>query len=74
MPTPNQRVNIVTNKELHASLSSIAKLEDMSLSAVARELIIEALEKREDRYLSDIANARDSKSQKTISHDKFWKD
>ena len=72
MPTTNPRINIVTNKELYNSISSIAKIEDISLSAVAKELIIEALDKREDKFLSDIASIRDGANKKTISHKKIW--
>ena len=72
MPTISPRINIVTNTELYNSIRHIAKAEDISLSAVAKELIMEALDKREDRFLSDISNTRDNEGAKTISHKKIW--
>ena len=72
MPTPNPRINIVTNAELYQSLVILAESEDKSLSAVAKDLILEALDKREDRYLSNIANARDKGDSKTMSHKEIW--
>jgi len=72
MPTINPRINIVTNIELHKAICHIAKTEDISLSAAAKELIIEALDKREDRFLSDIANVRDKDSAKIVSHKNIW--
>lgn len=58
MPTENPRINITTNKKLYAFLSEIAEKEEKSLSALARDLIIEALDEREDRYLSKLADER----------------
>lgn len=72
MSSHSPRINIVTNQDLYSSLSALAGLEDKSLSAIAKELIVEALEKREDRYLSEIANLRDKDSVKTKSHKEIW--
>lgn len=43
------------------------------MSVVAKELIEDALEKHEDLRLSEMAMKRESKSKKTISHEKAWK-
>lgn len=72
MPTHNPRINIVANEELYNSLSALAASEEKSLSAISKELIIEALEKREDQYLSEIANLRDKDHNKTLSHKEIW--
>jgi len=42
-----------------------------SVSCVAKQLILEALELREDFYLSKLAESRED--QRTISHEKAWK-
>ena len=73
MPTRNPRLNIVLTKALMQALSEIAKNEEKSLSVIAQELIIEALERHEDRLLSDLAMKREQKPGKTISHEKAWR-
>ncbi len=73
MPTKNPRVNITFEPSTVAILLSLAKQEHMSLSNLTKELVLEALDRREDRVLSAIAEARDCKSVKTISHDDAWK-
>lgn len=54
-------------------LTEIAAHEDKSLSTVAQELIVEALDRHEDMLLSGLAMKREQKSKKTIPHDKAWK-
>lgn len=44
----------------------------MSVSSKAVELIRLALEIEEDRYFAKIAEERDVKGVKYISHDDFW--
>ena len=64
MPTKNQRINITTNEKLMSNITLIAKQEKKTVSTLAKELIEEALDKREDMYLSTIANSREIKSSK----------
>lgn len=73
MPTKNPRLNVVLDAELFQMIERLSKQEDKSMSVVAKELIEEALEKHEDLLLSEIAMKRESKSKKTIPHDKAWK-
>ena len=73
MPTKNPRLNVVLDELLYESLSNLAKKEDKSMSIVARELIQDALDKHEDLSLSELAIKRESKSKRTIKHDKAWK-
>lgn len=54
-------------------LSHLAEHEHKSVSSLAKELIIEALERREDMVLSAIAEIRDVKNAKRIKHDDAWK-
>jgi hypothetical protein len=58
MPTSNPRINIVCEQHLYYEISNIAKAKRTSLSAVALELIREALELREDKALGSIADKR----------------
>lgn len=73
MPTKNPRLNVVLDNELYEMVEKIAQKEGKSLSVVAKELMEDALEKHEDMLLSEMAMKRESKSKKTISHDKAWK-
>ena len=75
MPTKNPRVNIVVEPPLYSVLQNIATSEGVSMSTIARDLIREAIELREDVALADLADARmktfDRK--KSLSHKDVWK-
>lgn len=75
MPTKNPRVNIVVEPPLYSVMQDIATSEGVSMSTIARDLIREAIELREDVALADFADKRmktlDSK--KALSHDDVWK-
>lgn len=73
MPTKNPRVNITLEESLADILSSLAKGEKKSISSLAKELIFEALERREDLNLSAIAEIRDIPKAKRIKHSDAWK-
>ena len=53
--------------------ASIAKSEHKSLSCVVKELAIEALERREDMYLSKLAEKLDTPNAKVHTHEDAWK-
>lgn len=73
MPTKKPRLNVVLSNAILQALTEIAENEDKSLSVVAQELIVEALDRHEDLLLSGIAMKRDKESKRTVSHDKVWK-
>lgn len=73
MPTKNPRINITFEKSTQNVLIHLAQHEHKSISGLAKELILEALDRREDRILSNIAKERDTKKSKTIEHDDAWK-
>ncbi|EKD70302.1 MAG: hypothetical protein ACD_46C00575G0002 [uncultured bacterium] len=73
MPTANPRINITLEKTLASLLEQQAKLEHKSVASIAKELILEALERREDVALSAIAKIRDTKNAKRIKHKDAWK-
>ena len=73
MPTKNPRVNITFEEATAKLLTSLAKNNKKSLSSIAKELIMEALEAREDVALSNLADIRDQENIKTIKHEDAWK-
>jgi len=73
MATINPRLNITLEPSTTALLTELAKREKRSLSSVAKDLIIEALERHEDMSLSAIAQTREEKPGKIIKHVDAWK-
>jgi predicted transcriptional regulator len=73
MATLHPRLSITFDPEKAALLSVLAEQNHQSISAMAKELIIEALERREDMGLSALAAKRDTKHQKRIKHHDAWK-
>lgn len=73
MPTKNPRVNITFEESIAALLAQLAKDEHKSISSMAKELVIEALERREDMALAALAEVRDIKKVKRIKHKDVWK-
>ena len=73
MPTKNPRINITLEESISSLLSQIADHEQKSVSNLTKELILEALERREDVALSALAQARDTVKVKRIKHDDAWK-
>lgn len=73
MPTQNPRVNVTLESAIVCVLSRLARQEHKSVSGLTKELIIEALESREDLALSVLAEARDHSEVKWISHKDAWK-
>lgn len=73
MPTKNPRLNVVLTRAVHQMLSEIAENEDKSLSIVAQELIVEALDRHEDILLSGLAMKRELEYKGTVDHGKAWK-
>ena len=58
MPTKNPRINITFEETTVGLLAHLAKQEHKSVSSLAKELVLEALERREDMVLSAIAKSR----------------
>ena len=73
MPTKNPRINITLEEALAGILSSLARREKKTMSGLAKELIVEALERREDMELSSVAKQRDTKKAKRVKHKDAWK-
>ena len=74
MPTKNPRVNIVVEPPLYMAMQDLAECEGVSMSTVARDLIREAMDLREDVALAALADTRiktfDRK--KALTHEVVW--
>lgn len=73
MPTKNPRINITVEEPIVNLLSELAEKEHKSIATISKDLILEALERREDMALSAIAKIRDTKEAKRIKHSNAWK-
>lgn len=73
MPTKNPRINITLEESTAGFLANLAKLEHKSISSLAKELVLEALDRREDMSLSAIAEKRDTAKVKRVTHAHAWK-
>jgi len=75
MPTKNPRVNIIIEQPLYNAMHALANNEGISMSAVARDLILEAIELREDVALATFADKRMKTFNKkaSLSHNDVWK-
>ncbi len=66
------RINVVVNEEVLNMLNFLAEYEHKSVSLVARELIEDSLERREDQILSEMALRREMENTRLLSHQKAW--
>jgi hypothetical protein len=73
MPTVHPRLNITLEPATADILADLARREKRSVSSVAKDLILDALDRHEDRALSRLAESRDRKGVKTVGHDDAWK-
>ena len=73
MPTKNPRINVTFEESVAGVITHLAQQEHKSVSGFVRELALEALEMREDFYLSQVAEKLDDENVKTYSHDDAWK-
>ena len=72
MATKHPRLNVVMTSELMNTLNFISEHEEKSLPVIAKELIEESLEKREDYHLSALAMRREEDAKDYITHEKAW--
>jgi predicted DNA-binding protein len=73
MTTKNPRINVTFEEVTAKLLANLANQEHKSIAGLVRELALEALEMREDFYLSKIAETLDKEASKTYGHDDAWK-
>ena len=74
MPTKNPRVKIVVEQSLYTVMQDLAASEGIPMSALARNLIREAIEIREDVSLAALADSRMKtfSRKKALSHKDVW--
>lgn len=74
MPTKNPRVNIVVEPPLYKAMHDLATQEGISMSTVARDLIREAIDLREDIALAAFADTRMETFDReaALSHKDVW--
>jgi len=75
MPTKNTRINVVVEKPLYAVIDEISKERGISKSMVVRDLVMQAIELREDMALVRFADerAKSFDTSKAQTHKEVWK-
>ena len=74
MPTKNARINVVVEKPLYTLIDEISKERGISKSMLVRDLVIEAIDLREDQALARFAHEREKTfdKSKALTHDEVW--
>jgi len=74
MPTKNPRINISVDQSLYGFMQGLAEETGLSMSMLARDLIREALELREDSLLAVFAEKREESFDPStaLSHKQVW--
>ncbi|HDD45375.1 MAG TPA: hypothetical protein ENG63_11040 [Candidatus Desulfofervidus auxilii] len=75
MANEQLRINVVFDRSLYTLIKEISERESISMSAVVRDLVREALELKEDVALTKFAEERekDLKEEELMSHEEMWK-
>ena len=74
MPAKNARINVVVEKQLYAVIDELSKERGISKSMVVRDLVMHAIELREDQALVRFAGEREKsfKKSKALTHEEVW--
>ncbi len=73
MAAKNPRINVTFEEATAGLLIKLAGQEHKSVASLVRELALEALERREDYYLSKASEKLDISDSKSFSHEEAWK-
>ena len=73
MANINPRINVTFETTTASLIALLAHKQHRSIASIVRELTLEALELREDIYLSNLAKKLDQPGVKSYSHDDAWK-
>jgi len=73
MPTAKKRLNITLSPDIEEAVKRLAERDKLSRAGKAVELLRIALEIEEDRFWDKLANSRDRRGARFISHKKAWK-
>ena len=72
MPTSKQRINLSVPADVSLALKRLAAKEETTVSSKALSLIERALEQEEDIVLQRVAEKRDRKGARFVSHAAAW--
>lgn len=72
MSVVNPRLSVVIEKPLYKAVQQRAKREGVSLSVAARDMLRMAADTDEDIYFNAIAETRERKTGKWLTHEEFW--
>jgi hypothetical protein len=72
MATTKKRLNISLSKDLDSALAKLAKRDEMPQATKAEYLLRLSIEMEEDGVLNTIAEMRDNRSAKFVSHKSAW--
>ena len=72
MPTLKSRLNISLSDEMKEALQKISRRDRMPAATKAARLLEVALEIEEDKAWNELAEKRDSKTARFLSHKRAW--
>ncbi|MEQ1849830.1 MAG: hypothetical protein ABL890_04535 [Candidatus Peribacteraceae bacterium] len=72
MSTTKKRLNITLSDHLAVFLKKVALRDEVPQATKAAEMLERAMELEEDAYFSMLAEEREKKTSKLLSHDDFW--
>ncbi len=72
MTTIKKRINVSVEKDIEEILKRIARRDRVPTATKASELLRIALEIEEDQAWTTLADKRDTKNARFISHEKVW--
>lgn len=72
MPTVKKRINVSVSKDTELAIERLARRDNVPDATKAADLIHLALEIEEDEVLDAVAQTRDTKNAKFVSHKKAW--
>lgn len=72
MATTKKRINISIGSDIEKMLGMLAKRDSVPQATKVTELLRVALELEEDRVWAAVAETRDTKKARFVSHEKAW--
>lgn len=72
MATTKKRINVSIGSDLEKMLGMLAKRDSVPQATKAAELLRIALEIEEDQIWATVAEERDKKDARFVSHEKVW--
>jgi predicted DNA-binding protein len=73
MSLKKNNINVVFEESTAGLLAKLAHQQHKTIADLVKELTLEALEQREDFYLSQLAEKLDQPDVKIYSHEDAWK-